>query len=144
MAIYFYKVNEAYGCFSNFAPYGFIVNGVFWKTSEHFFQAHKFSELEYFEKIRLADSPMKAANLGRSRKYPIREDWEQVKDDITRKAVFEKFAQNSEIRNILLETENESLIEATKDDYYWGCGTEGYGKNMLGKILMEVRLQLKD
>ena len=59
-----------------------------------------------------------------------------------RKAVFEKFSQNEDIKKILLSTGDEELIENTSDDYYWGCGTKGTGKNMLGKILMEVREKL--
>lgn len=143
MAIKFYKINDKYGCFSNFAHYKFIVDGICWNTSEHYFQAHKFIDKEYFNIVRLADSPMEAANLGRSRKVPIRSDWEVVKDDIMRKAVYEKFAQNIDIRDILLNTGNEEIIEATKGDYYWGCGIDGSGKNMLGKILMETREKLK-
>jgi len=39
--------------------------------------------------------------------------------------------------------EKEELIEQTSTDYYWGCGTNGTGKNMLGKILMQVRDLMK-
>lgn len=60
-----------------------------------------------------------------------------------RKAVIAKFPQNEDIKEILLQTGNEKIIEATTDDYYWGCGTDGTGKNMLGKILMEVRQLLR-
>lgn len=49
MAIYFYKINEEYGCFSN-----------------------------YEEIIRLLDNPMKAAEMSRNRTLPLRKDWEEV------------------------------------------------------------------
>ena len=143
MSIEFYKVNDEYGCFSNFAHYEFEVNGIAWRTSEHFFQAHKFIDKEYFERIRMAISPMDAANLGRSRKIPIRPDWEEIKDDIMRQAVFEKFSQNTDIKNILIKTGEQEIVEATTIDYYWGCGNDGTGKNMLGKILMQTREMLK-
>lgn len=120
MSIYFYKISDEYGCFSNFAHYPFIVDGVTWHTSEHYFQAHKFLDEEYFDKIRMAESPMKAANLGRSRKVAIRDDWENVKDDIMRRAVYEKFTQNEEILHILLYTGDQEIVEATTNDYYWG------------------------
>lgn len=143
MSIYFYKVNDEFGCFSNFSPYGFELDGKFWPTSEHYFQAKKFEDTEYEEKIRLLDSPMKAANMGRSRKLPLRKDWEEVKDDIMYKAVYNKFKQNEIIKNILLDTKNEEIIEKTTNDYYWGCGSNGLGKNKLGIILMKVRDDLK-
>lgn len=142
MAIKFYKINEQYGCFSNFAHYDFELDGKKWMTSEHYFQAQKFIGTEYVEIIRLLDNPMKAAEMGRDRKLPLREDWEQVKDDIMRKAVFEKFSQNEEIKKILLSTGKENIVENTSNDYYWGCGKDGSGKNVLGKILMEVREKL--
>lgn len=139
MAIYFYRIKDEYGCFSNFAHYDFVLDGKRWITSEHYFQAQKFPGTEYEEAIRLLDSPMKAAEMGRNRDLPLRADWEMVKDDIMRKAVLAKFSQNDEIKEILLSTNNETIIEKTSNDYYWGCGKDGSGKNMLGTILMEVR-----
>ena len=142
MAIHFYKINDEYGCFSNFAHYGFELDGKWWMTSEHYFQAQKFCGTEYEEIIRLLDNPMKAAAMGRNRDLPLRVDWEQVKEDVMRKAVLTKFTQNEEIKNILLATGKETIIENTSNDYYWGCGKDGSGKNMLGIILMEVREKL--
>ena len=143
MAIYFYKVNEEYGCFSNFSHHCFELDGKWWMTSEHYFQAQKFYGTEYAEMIRLLDNPMKAAEMGRDRRLPLREDWEVVKNDVMRKAVYAKFSQNIDLRNILLNTNSEYIVENTSNDYYWGCGSNGSGKNMLGIILMEIREQLK-
>ena len=143
MIIYFYRTSEKFGCFSNFAHYSFTLDGKIWLTSEHYFQAQKFVKTEYQEIIRLLDNPMKAAEMGRRRDLPLREDWEQVKDGIMKKAVLEKFKQNEPIRRVLLSTENNTIVEKTSNDYYWGCGKDGSGKNMLGIILMEVREQLK-
>lgn len=139
MAIYFYKINDEFGCFSNFAHYNFELDGKKWMTSEHYFQAQKFRGTEYEEVIRLLDNPMKAAEMGRNRDLPLIEGWEQIKDDVMRKAVYAKFTQNKKIRDILISTGKEIIIEKTTDDYYWGCGKDGCGKNMLGIILMEVR-----
>jgi len=144
MAIVFYKVNEEYGCFSNFAPYEFEINGKYWITSEHYFQAQKFVGTIYEEQIRLASTPMKAAILGRDRNKPLRLDWDKVKDDIMREAVLNKFRMHKKIRDILLLTGTAKIIENTTDDYYWGCGRNGTGKNMLGVILMEIREMFKN
>lgn len=142
MAIYFYKINDEYGCFSNFAHYDFELGGKRWMTSEHYFQAQKFCGTEYEEMIRLLDNPMRAAEMGRNRDLPLREDWEQVKDNMMQKAVYAKFTQNKEIRDILMSTGKETIIEKTINDYYWGCGKDGSGKNMLGIILMKIREEL--
>lgn len=77
--------------------------------------------------------------MGRQRTLPLRYDWEQVKDDIMRKAVLCKFSTHGNIRDILLSTGDEEIVENSPIDFYWGCGSDGSGKNMLGKILMEVR-----
>ena len=87
MAIYFYRTNDKYGCFSNFAHYSFVLDGKKWMTSEHYFQAQKFCNTQYEEMIRLLDNPMKAAKFGRSIELPLREDWEKIKDNVMRKAV---------------------------------------------------------
>lgn len=89
--------------------------------------------------MRQTKTPKEAANLGRNRSLPLRSDWEQVKDDMMRKAVLQKFKTHAEIREILLSTGNELLVENSPVDYYWGCGKDGSGKNKLGQILTEVR-----
>ena len=42
-----------------------------------------------------------------------------------------------------LATGDEELVEDSPNDYYWGRGRSGTGKNMLGRILMEVRDELR-
>lgn len=56
MAIKFYKVNEEYGCFSNFSKHGFTLDEKYWMTSEHYFQAKKFGGTDFEEIIRLLDN----------------------------------------------------------------------------------------
>jgi N-glycosidase YbiA len=143
MTIYFYTTNSEYGCFSNFSPHGFELEGLYWYTSEHYFQAQKFPGTPHFEQIRLVKTPKDAARMGRERSRPLRIDWEKVKDDIMRKAVLCKFETHADIREILLSTGDKQLIEDSPIDYYWGCGKDGSGKNMLGIILMEVRDKLR-
>lgn len=145
MAIYFYSTKDKpYGCFSNFSRHGIEMDGLWWPTTEHYFQAQKFAGTEHVEDIRLAQSPKIAAGMGRSRKRPLRPDWESVKVDIMRQAVLKKFETHAEIRAILLATGSEEIVENAPHDYFWGCGKNGSGKNMLGKILMEVRETLKE
>lgn len=139
MTIYFYSTRDEYGCFSNFSPHGFMLDGVYWPTSEHYFQAQKFALTPHADQIRQAKTPKDAAKMGRERSRPLRSDWEQVKDDMMRKAVLRKFETHTDIRDILISTGDEFIIENSPIDYYWGCGADGSGKNMLGQILMEVR-----
>lgn len=141
--INFYRVSDEFGCFSNFAPYPVRMDGKVWPTSEHYFQAQKFEEVEHREKIRKAKSPMIAARMGRDRKKPLRRDWESVKVSVMREVVRAKFTQHEDIRQILLSTGDAKIVEHTENDAYWGDGGDGAGKNMLGRVLMEVREELK-
>lgn len=142
MAIYFYSTRDPnYGCFSNFSPHGFELDDLWWPTSEHYFQAQKFlkSDRPWFEKINQAKTPSIAAKMGRDRSHPLRTDWEQVKDEIMQRAVLKKFTTHAKLREILLATGDELIVENAPKDYYWGCGADGSGKNQLGQILMAVR-----
>lgn len=72
--IEFNGVRDAYGAFSNFALYPFDLDGLCWRTAEHYFQAQKFAGTARAEAIRQATSPMVAARMGRSRARPLRSD----------------------------------------------------------------------
>ncbi len=141
--INFYSTTGKYGCFSNFSRHHIFLKDKIWKTSEHYFQAQKFAGTEFEEKVRLASTAMESASLGRNRKFPFRKDWETVKDDIMREALKAKFTQDEDLKKILLETGDALLVEHTANDNYWGDGGDGSGQNMLGKLLMELREELK-
>lgn len=144
MVITFYSAKEdPYGCFSNFSPHGFTLDGLYWPTSEHYFQAQKFAGTEHVEAIRQAKGPKMAARMGRSRKRPLRTDWEDIKEDVMRRAVLAKFRTHADIRAVLLGTGDEEIVENAPHDYYWGCGKTGTGLNRLGHILMETRAALR-
>jgi N-glycosidase YbiA len=139
VTIYFYTPHEEpYGCFSNFSLYGVEMDEDWWPSVEHYFQAQKFAGTPYVVQVQRAFTPKKAAAMGRNRAWPLRSDWEQVKDDVMFKAVLRKFETHREPRALLLSTREEEIVEGSPDSY-WGCGADGSGQNKLGKILMEVR-----
>src|SRR5262245_14427472 len=137
--IYFYSTSGEYGCFSNFSRHPVRLKGKVWPTSEHYFQAQKFAGTAHEGVILRAKSPTVAARMGRSRQRPLRPDWESVKDSVMREAVFAKFSQHDDLKTVLLGTGDAVLVEHTERDSYWGDGGDGSGRNMLGRILMEVR-----
>ncbi|MFZ6642904.1 NADAR family protein [Undibacterium sp. TC4M20W] len=140
--IKFYSVEDEFGEFSNFARYSISIKGKTWPTSEHYFQAQKFVDAAYREKIRKANTPAIAARLGRARTEKLRPDWESVKVQVMRDALMAKFQQHADLTALLLSTGAAKLVEDTSDDDYWGCGSDGRGKNMLGRILMEIRTSI--
>ncbi len=146
MTIYFYKVNEPYGCFSNFSPHPIEIQGENWQTVEHYYQAQKFVgsvDEELATIIKTAPTPEQAAALGRDCRRQLRSNWEQVKTQVMRKAVLQKFLTHHDIQTILLSTADLLIVEDSPNDYYWGCGEAKTGDNHLGKILMSVREEIK-
>lgn len=110
-------------------------------SSEHAYQAAKSQN----NKIRglFLDrnmTPGQAKKLGF--KIARRPDWETVKLSIMKEVVLDKFTRNSTLKEKLLATGDQQLVEGnTWDDKFWGvCGGEGL--NHLGLILMEVRTEL--
>lgn len=141
--IRFYRAGDPYGEFSNFASFPIEVDGVIWPTSEHYFQAQKFSDFAYREEICATISPMIAARLGRSRQHPIHPNWDAIKDDVMRRALEAKFSQHPALKALLLGTGEALLIEHTSNDHYWADGGDGTGLNKLGLLLMELRASIR-
>lgn len=141
--ILFYSTTDEYGEFSNFASYPIKLDGKKWPTSEHYFQAQKFLDPAVRERIRRTSNPAEAARLGRSRKLHLRPDWEAVKVAVMRKAVQAKFEQHGDLAGLLLATGEATLVEHAPNDEFWGDGGDGSGRNMLGRILMDVRASLR-
>lgn len=135
----FYRTNGAYGFFSNFSKHPFVLEGREWPTSEHYFQAKKFTGTPSEEEIREAGSASEAAKMGRQRHRPLRNDWEEVKESIMYTALEAKFTQHPQLRAKLLATGRARIVEHTSNDSYWGDGGDGSGLNRLGVLLMRLR-----
>ncbi len=146
MTIFFYKVCEPYGFFSNFSEHCIELEGQIWPSTEHYYQAQKFvgtSNEALCKRIHQAPSPSAAAALGRDPSYIVRSDWEAVKAGVMEKAVLQKFSTYPDLKQQLLATGDEEIIENSLTDRYWGCGEDKTGQNQLGKILMRVRWILR-
>jgi N-glycosidase YbiA len=139
--ILFYRTGDEFGCFSNFSKHPVTAGGSFYPTSEHFFQSCKYydKDEDYAEVIRKAPSASEAARLGRDKSHPIREDWDKIRDDVMSGVLWVKAWQNPEVRQALVKSGNRHIVEHTAKDGYWGDAGDGSGKNMLGKLWMEVR-----
>lgn len=95
------------------------------------------------KEVRRAKSPMIAARLRRSRKKKLRRDWNSSRVEVMRRALRAKFDQHDDLRTLLLSTGEAKLVEHTENDAFWGDGGDGSGQNMLGRLLMEVRAELR-
>ena len=138
----FYETSRPYRCFSNFSKHPIEVDGRIWATSEHFFQAAKFSDAPDVDAIWAAKTPFLAAQLGRERHRSLRPDWDEVRDEVMLMAIRAKFTQHEAIAAVLASTQGAILVEHTRNDRYWGDGGDGSGANHLGVLLERVRSDL--
>ncbi len=111
-------------------------------SSEAAFMAAKTLDLEEERAIRLASTPREAKALGR--KATLRPNWDNIRVDVMRAVLRAKFTQNPDLAELLLATGTEELVEGNWwHDYFWGV-CNGRGENWLGRILMEIRTELKE
>jgi ribA/ribD-fused uncharacterized protein len=126
---------------SNFHPAAVELDGRVYTTVEHAYQAAKTTVEEERWHIRHLQTPGQAKRAGR--KVTPREDWESVKIDVMRALVREKFFEHRELGSRLLATGDVELVEGnTWGDRFWGM-CEDTGLNWLGRILMDVRGELR-
>ncbi len=140
-------------CFSQWFESPFEVEGVVYKTAEHWMMAKKaelFEDAEILEKIIQSKTPAEAKKLGRKVKDFDNDIWSQNRFRIVVEGNRHKFMQNPEFKWFLLNTGNRILVEASPVDAIWGIGmAQGHkdiynpnawkGENLLGFALMEVR-----
>lgn len=139
----FYRAGDAYGEFSNFSGFPVFIDGEWWSTSEHYYQAQKYETEALRNWVQFAPTPMEAANRGRDPKFPKRADWDEVKEGFMERALVDKYTRHLELRDLLLSTGESHIYEHTTNDCYWAdCGNRT-GKNRLGELLMKVRESLR-
>src|SRR5207253_2098955 len=120
MVIRFFSQSKTHREFSNFAPFGIDLDGDHWPSVEHYYQAQKFADADLQKLIRNAAKPVIAKNLADKNKTAIRPDWDAIKDEVMERAVRRKFELHAELRDLLLATDGEDLVEAAPTDHYWG------------------------
>ncbi|OHT46719.1 MULTISPECIES: NADAR family protein [Flavobacterium] len=144
-------------CFSQWWLSSFKVNGVTYKTAEHWMMAKKaelFNDNEVLNKIIKANSPAEAKKLGRQVKNYDDAIWLENRFEIVKEGNYHKFSQNPDLKAFLLNTDERVIVEASPVDPIWGIGMAGdhkdvlnpakwKGLNLLGFALMEVRDELK-
>ena len=134
------KFAYKYSFLSNFYMIYVHYEGLTYVNAEAAFQAAKLLNNEDRKRFTTMN-PKMAKQEGR--RVPLREDWEEIKDDVMYNVCKAKF-ENSELAEKLLATGDEELVEGnTWNDTYWGV-CNGVGENKLGKILMRIRDELRE
>ena len=133
----------------------FEVMGCRYPTCEHYMmeqKAYLFDDFKIAEEIMEADHPREVKKLGRKVQNFVYETWDDNCQDIVFEANYAKFSQNEELKEVLLSTGDKELVEASPYDAIWGIGfdeknalknKDNWGRNLLGKVLMEVREEIR-
>lgn len=160
-SIYFWRENNKYGFLSNFYFSIFIDSyNIKYICSEQYFMAQKCllfdkENTKLYKQIMETKIPYIIKRLGRQVRNFEQKKWDTEKYNIMKNAIRYKFNQNKIIRKKLLLTCDKNLYEASKFDKTWGIGIDcetaknldeaSYpGQNLLGKVLMEIREEIKN
>ncbi len=129
-----------YDFLSNFYPSDVWLDGECYRTVEHAYQAAKTLDPAARKRIQIRQRPGDAKRLGQS--VEMRPDWDDVKRDVMGMLLRQKFSPAMGLDDRLLATGDAELIEGNWwNDRYWGV-CDGEGENHLGKLLMQIRLEL--
>jgi ribA/ribD-fused uncharacterized protein len=129
-----------YRFLSNFEVSPVVFEGVEYPSSEAAYQGAKsLDPVVRSEFVNLSPSKSKK----RGQEIECRSDWNDVKYGIMYEIVLDKFFRNPELGQKLLDTGDRYLEETNHwRDKVWGV-CNGVGTNWLGKILMDVRAQMR-
>ena len=146
--LYFNSRTLYFDIFSNFYEEPLEINGEFWKSGEHFYQAAKFAknglqeDANIYRLIVEAETPGTAKRL--ADEYFSGENKEcshqALRTFVAMATMLNvKFAHGTLARKRLMQTGNLELIHHSGSDFFWGQNRKGDGKNLLGKALMQMR-----
>jgi ribA/ribD-fused uncharacterized protein len=150
--VYFWSTNDKnYGCFSQWYPCQFYEDGIEFNCSEQYIMANKallFRDQDIYDKIMRTSSPKTMKSLGRKVKNFNSVIWEKERYNIVWCGNMLKFGSDVELLDILQDTGDAVIAEASPYDKIWGIGMrkrkgltekDWKGLNLLGKVLEEVR-----
>lgn len=127
---------------SNFAPVKIKLDGLEFPSVEHAYMSAKSDNAEW--KKFCSNPNNKAGDVKRqSRNVTLKEDWDEIKLEVMKECVTQKFSQEP-YRTKLLETGTQHIQEGNRwNDKFWGvCLKTNKGENHLGRLIMDVRSAL--
>jgi ribA/ribD-fused uncharacterized protein len=144
-------------CFSQWWQSAFKVEGIEFKTAEHWMMYQKaklFGDQKHSEMVLQCNSPAEAKKIGRLVENFDAMRWDEHKYAFVKQGNYHKFSQHPDLKEFLLNTGDRVLVEASPVDNIWGIGmaktdeniynpSQWKGENLLGFALMEVREELK-
>ena len=143
--------NAPWGEFSNFAPLAVPIAAgpCTFPTSEHLYQAAKFGAAPAVQRrIAAAPTAREAAAIGRGVRDGLDPHWNEQRVNVMRWVLrMKREANAAAIDAALAATGERAIVEVSTRDPWWGARPEDdryRGANVLGRLWMELRQQLRD
>lgn len=141
-AVFFYE--QEFYVLSNFSAFRLRWHGWDFDTAEHAYHWSKFPDHPSIRAdIHGARSAHDAFKIALACQSAVHADWLSVRVGAMRDIIRAKADQHEYVRRKLMETGDRELIEDSWRDAFWGWGPDRNGENMLGKLWMEVRGELR-
>jgi ribA/ribD-fused uncharacterized protein len=141
--VFFYE-NDFY-VLSNFSAFRIMWKARDFDTAEHAYHWEKFPHRADIQRgILQSRSAHHAFKLAEFYKDIVKPDWHSVKVNIMKEILRAKVKQHEYVERKLRDTGDRWLVEDSWRDNFWGWGEDGKGQNMLGKLWMEIRDELRD
>lgn len=136
-----------------------VVDNRLFNSNEQYYmyaKAKRFSDHESAQKIMMEKDPVQQKKLGSNIAGFNEDRWMECCLEVMNKGLEAKFHQNEELKEFLLDTGNNYILEGNPKDKYWGTGLSIYDRrirkssswvasaqNNMGKLLEEVRREIK-
>src|ERR1051325_10088307 len=121
------------GPFSQWAKYPFEIDGKTYVTCEQFMMAEKarlFGDTEMESSILATSNPRQQKAFGRKVRGFDQAKWEAAREEIVYRANLAKFSQHEDLRQMLLDTGDRTIAEASPNDSIWGIGMAEHHPNV--------------
>lgn len=131
------------------SAHSFELEGQIWPSAEHYYQYSKFNDISssaarsYAAKVQAAHTVGQAYKLGNVWWRRKRADFKAVRKMLMTRGLYSKAIQNTDVKEALLATGDQFILENSSYEHYWGIGRDQRGNNILGIIWMDIRAKLK-
>ena len=115
-----------------------------WLTAEHYYQANKYTTPKDIALIAAASSAKEAYQLGNRWFKFKRANFKALRPVLMTRALYTKACMYDELKQALLDSGDQLIVETSIYDHYWGIARDQRGENQLGKIWMDIRAKLRE